>query len=235
MIRLIAPVLALACLALPLSAQEAGDPPVARLSVSGEGEARAVPDMATVTLGVMAEAESAEAALDQTSEVAARILERLAGFEIEERDVQTSNLSLNPVYSDRRNSDGPPEIRGFRASNTLSVRVRDLDRLGEVLGAVTGDGANQLSGLSFGVADPEPLLEAARREAVADARARAELYAEAAGVTLGRVLSLSEQGGGYPGPVPMAELRMAADGAVPVARGETGISAQVSMVFEIRQ
>ncbi|MHA6325806.1 SIMPL domain-containing protein [Roseivivax sp. CAU 1753] len=205
----------------------------ARMSVSGTGEAAAVPDMATIRLGVMAQEETATAALDATSEVAGRILERLTAFEIAPRDMQTSGLSLDPVYTRYDRNDGrPPEIVGFRASNQISVRVRDLDRLGDILGAVTGDGANTLDGLSFGVTDETPLLDEARKRAVADARRKAELYAEAAGVTLGQVLSITEQGGGRPYPMPMAEMRMAAD-SVPVAQGETGYSAQVGMVFEI--
>ena len=233
MFRMIGVVLALSVVAAgPLHAQSQGSEP-ARLTVSGSGEARAVPDMATITLGVTAEAETASAALDETSAVAGRILERLSEFEVAERDLQTSGLSLNPVYSDRR-EDEEPRITGFRASNMLSVRVRDLDRLGDILGAVTGDGANQLSGLSFGVSDSDEVMNEARRDAVADARAKADLYAEAAGVSLGRILSIDEEGGAQPYPMPMAEMRMAAD-SVPVARGEAGFSADVRIVYEITQ
>ncbi|SIS99979.1 hypothetical protein SAMN05421759_10966 [Roseivivax lentus] len=236
---ILAPLALVATLAAPVAApaQSAdGDADiVARLSVTGRGEAVAVPDMATIRLGVVAQEDTAAAALDATSEVAARIIARLESFEIAARDVQTSGLSLQPVYTryDRDNGK-PPEITGFRASNQVTVRVRDLDVLGDVLGAVTGDGANSLDGLSFGVSDEAPLLDAARRAAVADARAKAELYAEAAGVSLGRVLSIGEQGGGVPMPMPMAEMRMAAD-SVPIAQGETGYSAQVSVVYEIIQ
>ena len=230
----IAPFVALAlAFGTPAQAQE---DQVARLSVSGTGEAAAAPDMATIRLGMTAQEETAAEALDATSDVVGRILARLAEFEIAPRDMQTSGLSLNPVYRRfDRNENQPPEIVAFQATNQLSVRVRDLDRLGDILGAVTGDGANTLDGLSFGVSDPQPLLDEARRAAVADARQKAELYAEAAGVTLGRVLSLGEQGGGRPYPAPMAEMRMASADAVPIAQGETGYSAAVTMVFEIIQ
>lgn len=206
----------------------------ARLSVSGEGVATAVPDMATITLGVRAQGETASDALDETSAVGADILAKLEEFDIEARDVQTSDLSLNPIYTRNNSGNEAPLIVGFEASNRVTVRVRDLDRLGAVLGAVTGEGANQMYGLNFGFEDTDTMMDEARRKAVADARAKAELYAEAAGVTLGRVISLSEQGGYRPVPMPVAEMRMAAD-SVPIAAGESALSASVSMVFEIVQ
>ncbi|MEC7667465.1 MAG: SIMPL domain-containing protein, partial [Pseudomonadota bacterium] len=173
-------------------------------------------------------------ALDQTSAVGADILVKLEEFDIEARDVQTSDLSLNPIYTRNNTGNEAPLIVGFEASNRVTVRVRDLDRLGAVLGAVTGEGANQMYGLNFGFEDTDAMMDDARRKAVADARAKAELYAEAAGVTLGRVISLSEQGGFRPVPMPVAEMRMAAD-SVPIAAGESALSASVSMVFEIVQ
>lgn len=233
--QLVSALAAYAMIALAPAPTVAQEETIAQLSVSGRGEAVAVPDMATINLGVTAQEATAAEALDATSKVAARIIARLEAFEIAARDVQTSGLSLQPVYTRYDRDNGrPPEITGFRASNQVTVRVRDLDILGDVLGAVTGDGANSLDGLSFGVTEEEPLLDEARRDAVADARRKAELYAEAAGVSLGRVLSISEQGGGRPVPMPMAEMRMAAD-SVPIAQGETGFSAQVSLVFEIIQ
>ena len=148
---------------------------MARLSVSGEGVATAVPDMATITLGVRAQSKTAAEALDQTSAVGADILAKLEEFEIEARDVQTSDLSLNPIYTRNNPGNDPPEIVGFEASNRVTVRVRDLDKLGAVLGAVTSEGANQMYGLNFGFEDTSALLGDARRQAVADARAKAEL------------------------------------------------------------
>ena len=216
----------------PVLAQE--DDITARLSVTGQGMAAAVPDMATINLGVRAQAETAAEALDQTSAVAADILAKLEEFAIEARDVQTSDLSLNPIYTRNNTGNEAPRIVGFEASNRVSVRVRDLDKLGGVLGAVTGEGANQMYGLNFGFEDSDDLMNEARRKAVEDARAKAMLYAEAAGVTLGRVISLNEHGGSRPVPVPMAEMRMAA-ADVPIAAGESALSASVSMVFEITQ
>ncbi|KMK67751.1 SIMPL domain-containing protein [Puniceibacterium sp. IMCC21224] len=224
----IAPVLPLFLLfAAPLAAQDAATP---RIQVSGEGQVSAAPDMATITLGVSAQADTAAAAMDMTSGATQKILGRLEGFEITGGDVQTMDLSLNPVWNNRATSQDAPEITGFSASNQVMVRVRDLPKLGEILGAVLSDGANTLNGLNFGLQDPGPLLAQARAKAVKDAMARAGIYADAAGLTLGPVLSISEGGTAVPRPEMMMSMR-AAD--VPVAQGETGISASVSMVFSI--
>ncbi len=208
----------------------------ARLSVSGEGVATAVPDMATITLGVRAQSKTAADALNQTSAVGVDILAKLEEFEIEARDVQTSDLSLNPIYTRDNTGNEAPVIVGFEASNRVTVRVRDLDKLGAVLGAVTSEGANQMYGLNFDFEDTSALLDDARRKAVADARAKAELYAEAAGVKLGRLVSLNEQSGTRLVRFPAAEMRMLADAeSVPTAAGESMLTASVSMVFEIVQ
>ncbi|ETX15666.1 membrane protein [Roseivivax halodurans JCM 10272] len=220
-------VLALALgLAGGAAAQEEGP----RLTVRGEGEASAPPDMAVITLGVTERASEAAAAMDAASGVAARILERLETLGVEARDVQTSDLSLNPV---RRGdgSEAEPEIVAYEASNRVDLRVRDLGSLSDVLAAVLEDGANTLGGLSFSVSDPEPLLNEARRDAVAKARSKAELYAEAAGVTLGPIVRIDEGGSGGGFPRPMAEMRAVKD--VPVAAGETGYTAEVTIVYEL--
>ncbi|MEC3859955.1 SIMPL domain-containing protein [Mesobacterium sp. TK19101] len=200
-----------------------------QITVTGEGVAAAVPDMATISLGVSHRADSAEAAMDQVSQSVAAILDLLPRFGIDARDMQTSGLSLYPVFASASVS-GADRITGFEASNGVTLRVRDLDQLGAALEAVLKTGANRLSGLSFGVQEPAPLQEAARRDAVADAMARAQVYAEAAGVTLGPVVSISENGGGYrPEPMMMA----ARADSVPVAAGEATISASVTMVFAL--
>ena len=215
-------------------AQDLSQASAPKLTVTGEGEAVAVPDMATVSLGVSAQNADAGTAMDEASKVAEAILARLDAMGIAARDRQTSDVGLQPIWNNPTNSDNAPEITGYEASNRLTVRVRDLDQLGEVLGAVTEDGANRLSGLSFGLQDPDPVTEAARRDAVEDAMARAKVLAEAAGVTLGPVVSISENGGGgyAPSPMPMMEARMS---AAPVAAGESTINARVTMVFELAE
>ncbi|MBT8475750.1 MAG: SIMPL domain-containing protein [Alphaproteobacteria bacterium] len=206
-----------------------------RISVSGEGRVEAVPDMATVRLGVTTQAPGAREAIDDNSRAMAAVLDRLAGLGVAERDIQTQGFSVSPRWENRSNA--PARIAGFVAQNRVAIRVRDLDALGGILDAVARDGANSFDGLSFGLQEPGPVQDAARRAAVADARARAALYAEAAGVELGRLLSLGDVGAGpQPGPMPMARAEMAmVSDAVPMAAGELSITAQVLMVFEIAE
>lgn len=145
--------------------------------------------------------------------------------------MQTSNLSVNPNWTGY--DSGSPTISGYVAANLLTVTIRDLAGLGQVLDAAVQDGANTLNGLSFGFTDPRPLMDEARKEAVADARARAELLATAAGVTLGRVVSISE-GTPMQGPIPMYKAELAA-APVPIAGGEVDVEATVTIFYEIVQ
>ena len=202
-----------------------------QITVSGFGQVAAVPDMATITLGVTHEAKEARRAMDATSAATARVLEQLESLGVAPRDMQTSNLSLNPIWPDRSSPvSGTVEISGFVARNMVFVRLRDLADLGRVLDAIIDDGANNFNGLRFSVQDPEPLKNAARKRAVADAFARARLLTSEAGVSLGAVQSITEQGGGRP---QMLEMSAARGGGVPIAAGEVSVSASVSMVFAI--
>lgn len=205
---------------------------LAQLTMSGEGRIEAAPDMATVSLGVVSEAATAAAALAGNSDEVARVLANLRAAGLEARDIQTTGLSLGPVWT-QVDREAAPRITGYSARNGVTVRVRDLDALGGILDAAVKDGANTLDGLAFGMQEPGPLMDEARRRAVADARRRAEIVAEAAGLRLGRVLSVSEGGGGG-GPVPQFRMdaAMVAE-AVPVAGGEVGLAARVTMVWEI--
>ncbi len=157
---------------------------------------------------------------------------------VESKDMQTSALSLNPVWGkSSRYEDGEviPPI-GFEAANTVHVTLRDLDKLGAVLDQVARDGANSFSGFRFGLSDPQPVQDAARKAAVKDARRKAELYAAAAGVSLGSVVLITEDtngGGGYPPPV--MELASSRSGAVPIAQGEVTQRASVKIVFAIAE
>ncbi len=223
-----------AALAVALSGAALADETKRRISVTGEGQVETAPDMATLSLGVTNEAGQAAEAMAQTSDAVARILERLTDMGLEQRDVQTQRLTLNPVWSNRPESQQRAEITGYVASNIVMVRVRDMDALGGILDAVVADGANEFNGLSFGMQQPDALADEARKEAVADARARAELLAQAAGVTLGQVISITEQDRGRPMPR-MMEMSAARDGGMPVASGEVTIDASVSMVFDIAE
>lgn len=204
-----------------------------RLTVTGVGQIDSQPDMATITMGTTAEARTAAQALDRTSVATAAMLALLTEAGVAPRDMQTSNLSLSPLWDNSRSStpNDPPGIVGYQASNTVTVRVRKLAGLGAILDAVVEGGANSFRGLSFGLQNPAPVQDAARRAAVAEAMRKAALYAKAAGLTLGPVLELTESGGAVPRPAEMA--RMALSEAVPVAQGEVSVRAQVSMTFAI--
>ena len=218
-----------------LSGAAWAEPVERRITVTGEGRIEAAPDMATITLGVTHEAKEARDAMQATSEAVAKVLERLAAMGIAPRDLQTRQLSLNPLWSDSSVSGRDRRrITGFVASNTVMVRVRDLAALGGVLDAVIEDGANDFNGLRFGLQDSAPLMDEARQRAVADAMDRAKLLAGAAGVTLGPVLSIDEHGGGSVAPMAEMAMRMSAAGA-PVAAGELTITANVAMVFAIAE
>ncbi len=202
------------------------------ITVTGSGEVQAEPDMAVVSIGARNTAPTARAAMDLTSAAAGAVMARLGAAGIEARDMQTGQISLNPVWDHRGGSDEGPRVTGFEAAITLTVRVRDLSVLGGVLDAAVSDGANALGGLSFAVADPAPLLSQARAQAVADAKAKAEEMAAAAGVTLGPVQTISEQGAMRPQPM-MMEMARSAAADMPIAAGEVGYSASVMMVFAI--
>lgn len=217
--------------ALPALAEA---PAPATISVSGEGRVETAPDLATVSLGVTTEADTASAALDANSAAVRGVLDRLTAAGIEPRDIQTSGLSMGPRYDYGRSDGSPPKLVGYIVSNMVTVRVRALDRLGEVLDGVVAEGANTLAGLGFGLVDDSEARDEARRKAVADAAHRAELYAAAAGVTLGRLVSIHETAGRY-APMPMAEAAFAKSSDVPVAAGEISIGAQVDLVYEIAE
>ena len=219
-------VLAMA-LALPLPAT-AQDAP-ALITVTGTGTVEAAPDIATLTIGVTTEDATAAEALGANSAAVEAVIARLTEAGVAPGDLQTSNLSVTPNWSGY--DSGTPAISGYIAANLLTVRVRRLDGLGAVLDAAVSDGANTLNGLTFGLAEPGPALDKARQDAVADARARAELLATAAGVTLGRLVAIRE-GGGTADPMPMFRAEASAM-PVPVEAGTLGLTASVTLDYEI--
>lgn len=235
-----APVLALAlALVLPFAAapparaQEAPGP--ATLTVSAEGVSRRAPDMASLSLGVITEAPTAGEALRLNAERMTRVMAALRKAGLAERDIQTSGLSISPQY-DYPNGQ-PPALRGYQAANQVTATVRDLARLGPVLDASVGAGANSAGQVSFGLADPLAAENAAREAAVKALKAKADLYARATGHAGVRLTALSE-GGFAPQPRPMMKAYamaapMAEAAPTPVAPGELNLSITVSGVFEL--
>ena len=214
----------------------AGAEELPSIAVHGAGSVEATPDMAIVSAGVVSQAEHVAAALTANNKKVAKILTLAEASGVARADVQTEAMSIHPVYEDKRGEAGLPTIAGYRVSNTVSIRLRKLDKLGDLLGGLATAGANTIGNIRFGVNDPEALLRRARRRAVADARARAALYAEAAGVPLGRVVRIAETGSSllhrdrrYPGRKAMVK----AETAVPVAPGTLEFGATVTMRFAI--
>jgi len=202
----------------------------ATVTVSGAGTVAAAPDLAEITTGVVTQAPTAAQALAANSQAMERLLQALGGFGIAARDVQTTNISVSPQR--RPGKDGqPPEITGYEVSNQVRVKVRDLARLGRVLDAPVGQGANLVYGIRFGLQEPVPRLDEARKLAMADARRKAELYATAAGLKVGRVIAVQEAGAASPRPEMAPRALMSA--AVPVAPGEQEIQTSVTMTFTL--
>ena len=223
--------LLLAASAAAQDAAPAGQERPARVAVNGEGRVSSAPDMATLRLGAQAESAEAAEALDAASRAAQALIEALRAAGVAEADLQTSELSLNPRY-DYQRPGGEEVVSAYVASNVVTVRVRDLDGLGGVIDAAATAGANRIDGLTFALSDPDSAMAEARRKAVADARGAAETLAEAAGLPLGPVLRLEEQGGGST-PLPMADFARAEAVSVPIAEGEVETTASVRMVFAL--
>ena len=217
----------------PAQAADAAQANPGRITVTGQAEVSAAPDIATVTLGATTEAKTAAQAMQQNSRDLTRVFDALKTAGVAARDMQTSGLSLGPRWSRAENGEARKVI-GFTASNTVTVRVRKLDALGQVLDALVKAGANNINGLQFGVAKPGALQDEARIKAVKDARRKAAQMAEAAGVKLGRVISISDTGGGSR-PQPMFRMAVAESAPVPVAGGEVNFSANVTVTYALDQ
>lgn len=225
--------------ALPAAAQETPqrrDAP--RIAVAGEGEVAVAPDMAIVNLSVVREADTAKAALAANSAAMKQVIDALKAAGLAERDIQTTNFTIQPRYLQQSPRDKPqdPKIVGYAVSNEVTVHIRKLEEAGSIIDRVVGLGVNQGGGINFVKEDLKDVMTEARKRAVADAIAKARTLAEAAGAKLGPVLSISE-GGMPPRAVPYATapMRMAAEKAVPLASGENTYQAQVNMVFEIER
>jgi hypothetical protein len=202
------------------------------ITVQGTGTVTSVPDMARIVTGVTTRADSARDAVDRNSQAMAALLAVLKKSAIADEDVQTSNFNVSPFY-DRYDRNRAREIMGYQATNQVTVTVRKLARLGALLDAVVGAGSNRVSGVQFGIAKPEPLLDQARGSAVADAKRRAVLYAKAAGVTLGAVIRIEERGARLPQPRMFAAEAARSSRPVPVAAGKQSLTVKVQMRFAL--
>ncbi|RZA31233.1 MAG: SIMPL domain-containing protein [Lysobacteraceae bacterium] len=202
------------------------------LSVSANAQASRVPDVATISAGVVTQAVDGNAAMRQNAEQMARVMEAIKDAGIPEKDVQTSGINLSPQY--RYVENEAPKITGFQASNTVNLKVRDIARLGKVLDALAAQGSNQINGPSFEIDQPEPVYDEARLAALKKAQARAETYAKSLGLRVRRIVSISEGGGNNFQPMPMMAMRASkAEMDTQVSPGETTLSVNLDVVFEL--
>ena len=209
------------------------DDVVSAISVSGEAHVSAAPDLVQIDAGVASDAKSAKEASDANNAAMGKVLLALKGAGIAEKDYQTSRLSLQPQYGQNKSTGASPVV-GFRASNRVTVKIRDVTKVAGIIDTLVSAGANDIGNISFEVTQASKLLDDAREQAVADARRKAEIYAKATGVTLGAPLSVSEGGA----PVPLFKARMAtAPMAAPaaVAPGEETLSVTVNVSWAIKQ
>jgi uncharacterized protein len=209
--------------------------PGTRLDIVATGEVSRVPDVALISSGVVTKASTATAAIADNAARMERVRAALRRAGIADRDIQTSSINLNPEY---KYQDGqPPVLTGYQASNSVSIRFRDIRRSGAILDALVGEGANQINGPTLTIDKPETAMDEARAQAIASGRARAELYARSLGLRVARVISVSEAGAEQPRPMPMMMDRAMAVSKVASAEidpGEQKLSVSVSMSFELR-
>jgi uncharacterized protein YggE len=203
----------------------------AAITVAGEATVSVAPDLAQIDAGITSDAKTAREASDANNAAMGKVLLALKGAGIAEADYQTSRLSLQPQYATNRTGTSP--VVGYRASNRVTVRLREIGKLAGVIDTVVGAGANDIGGISFSVSNASKLLDAAREQAVADARRKAEIYAKAAGVTLGEPLSISEEGNAAPTPYRKMMPGMAVS-ATPVAQGEETLAVTVTVTWAIK-
>ncbi len=214
-------------------------PREAVISVSGEGRATTTPDMAVLSFSVVNDAKTAREALDANNKTMADVLNALKGGGIADHDLQTSGFAINPQYQYPDNSDGgnkPPVLIGYQVANSLTIRVRDLTKLGGIIDQAVTLGVNQGGSIQFTNDKPEATITEARKAAVADAIEKAKVLSEAAGVSLGRIVEISENSQ-RPEPMPMVRAmakEYAAD-AVPIVTGENAYNVNVNVTFAIKQ
>ena len=202
------------------------------ITMSGHGEVRATPDTAMLSAGVSTEGATAATALSANNTRMQAVMTGVRKLGVPDKDIRTSNFSVSPQYANA--SSEAPRITGYQASNQIEVRLEDVNKLGTALDALATAGANQLHGVNFLIRNDTDFLSQARSAAVADARAKAETFAKAAGISLGGILSINESGNEAPRPMYRMESVVVTAARVPVAMGEQSVSADVTIVWEIK-
>jgi uncharacterized protein len=220
-----------AWLAAPALAQTAPPPAI---SVTGEANVSVAPDQAQIDGGVTSDAKTAREASDANNAAMGKVLLALKGAGIDEKDYQTSRLSLQPQFATSpRTAERTAGIVSFRASNRVTVKIRDVTKVANVIDVLVSAGANDIGGISFTVTQASKHLDEAREKAIADARRKAEIYAKAVGVALGEPISV-EEGGGPPGPLFRGKVAAPMAAGAPVAQGEETLSVTVNVSWAIK-
>ncbi len=219
---------ALACMASSAFGQTT--PPT--ISVNGEATISVPPDLAQIDSGVTTEAKTAREASEANNKAMGIVLLALKNAGIAEKDFQTSRLSLSPQSAPGRTPNAPFQIVGYRASNRVTVTIRDITKVADTIDVLVGSGANEISGISFMVSKASKLLDDARAEAIADAKRKADIYAHAANVTIGAPISISEETA--PGPVPYRKMAADMAASAPVAQGQETLRVSVSVSYELK-
>lgn len=204
------------------------------ISLSATGTVKATPDKVDITTGVTSEGQTASQALDKNTEAMTKVVDGLKQAGIAPKDIQTTNFSVSPIYEQKKRGEAA-FITGYRVSNKVHIVVRDTDKLGQMLDTVVKLGANQIGAIRFGIAEPEALKDEARKLAMRNAEANAKLYTETAGVELGPVVTITEEGGVYQPRFDAAAAPMESMAkAVPIEAGTTAIEARIRVTWELR-
>lgn len=220
--------------AVPARAQQQPSEPAARIIVTGEGSVHVAPDYAEIGCGVTTKAKTAKEATDANSKAMNAVAAALHGAGIEQKDIQTTRFSLQPVYAPPQ-PNAEPKLTGFSVANEFRVTVRQIGNIGDILDRLIAAGATDAGSVEFLHSDPAKALDRARTAAIADAKRKAQLYAQAAGVTLGGVGFISEESA-YTPPMVLGAMRAApAMAAVPIAPGEDTLRVRLTVGFAIAQ
>jgi uncharacterized protein YggE len=206
--------------------------PKRTISLAATGAIKTTPDKVDISTGVTSEANTAREALDKNTSAMAEVIEALKGEGIDPKDIQTTNFSVNPVYQHIENK--PPVIVGYRVTNQVRITLHDTGKLGAILDKVVSLGANEIDSIEFGVEEPEALKDEARKLALKNVTDNAKLYAEAAGVELGPILSISEEESSYQPRFAPAATRAEMAKAVPIEAGTASVEVRVRVSWEIK-
>ncbi len=217
---------------VPVTTNSSGAPTTG-ITVQGVGRITLTPDLATLSVGIQSQAPTAVAAQSQASATMTKIIAAVKKAGVAEKDMTSQWVSLQPQYAYSSGGTTPPRVTGYQANQNLSVKVRDIKTSGAVIDAAVSAGATQVGGISFSVSDPTAATAQARDAAMADAKKRATALAQAAGVSLGSVIFITEVSAPAPVPYMTGDLRAAADAATPIQAGTTDLEVDVQVTFAI--